>query len=155
VKTPDEYRQALEAAVREYEELGRKRREIDDRLAQLSQTIGTLNRLCGVAPTVFWGLTDACRLVLKNAGHPMTPTEIRDRLQGIGLDLSKYSSSLAAIHTVLKRLREAEELRFVQLESGRFAYEWDRPPKSQAMNESALARFEKKSGGARRKRGGK
>ena len=155
MKTPAEYRQALEAAVREYEELGRKRREIDDRLAQLSQTIGSLNRLCGVTPTVFWGLTDACRLVLRNAGHPMTPTEVRDRLQGIGLDLSKYSSSLAAIHTVLKRLRDAAEVRFVQLDPGKFAYEWERPPKSQAMNESALARFEKAAGGGRRKRTGK
>ena len=155
MKSDAEYRQALEAAAREYEELGKKKREIDDRLAQLSQTISTLNRLCGVTPTVFWGLTDACRLVLRNAGHPLTPTEVRDRLQSIGVDLSKYSSSLAAIHTVLKRLREADELRFVQLESGRFAYEWDRPPKSQAMNESALARFEKGPGGAKRKRTGK
>ena len=151
MKTADHYQQALEAAVREYEELGRKRREIDDRLAQLSQTIGTLNRLCGVTPTVFWGLTDACRLVLKNAGHPMTPTEVRDRLQGIGLDLSKYSSSLAAIHTVLKRLRDAAEVRFVQLDSGRFAYEWERPPQTPALNESALTRFERKT----RKRTGK
>ena len=155
MKSDGEYRQALEAAAREYEELGKKKREIEDRLAQLSQTISTLNRLCGVTPTVFWGLTDACRLVLRNAGHPLTPTEVRDRLQSIGVDLSKYSSSLAAIHTVLKRLREADELRFIQLESGRFAYEWDRPPKSQAMNESALARFEKSPGGARRKRTGK
>jgi hypothetical protein len=155
VKSDAEYRQALEAAGREFEELGKKKREIEDRLAQLSQTISTLNRLCGVTPTVFWGLTDACRLVLRNAGHPLTPTEVRDRLQSIGVDLSKYSSSLAAIHTVLKRLREADELRFIQLESGRFAYEWDRPPKSQAMNESALARFEKSPGGAKRKRTGK
>ena len=155
MKSDAEYRQALEAAAREYEELGKKKREIDDRLAQLSQTISTLNRLCGVTPTVFWGLTDACRLVLRNAGHPLTPTEVRDRLQSIGVDLSKYSSSLAAIHTVLKRLREADELRFIQLESGRFAYEWDRPPKSQAMNESVLARFEKSPGGAKRKRRGK
>jgi hypothetical protein len=150
VKTPDHYRQALEAAVREYEELGRKRREIDDRLAQLSQTIGTLNRLCGFAPSVFWGLTDACRIVLRNAGHPMTPTEVRDRLLGIGVDLSKYSSGLAAIHTVLKRLRDAAEVRFVQLESGKFAYEWARPPKSLALNETALSRLEAK---ARRRTG--
>jgi hypothetical protein len=151
VKTPAEYRQALEAAVREYEELGQTRRAIDERLAQLSHTIGTLNRLCGFAPNVFWGLTDACRLVLRCGGHPMTPTEVRDRLQGIGVDLAKYSSSLAAIHTVLKRLREANEVRFVQLDSGKFAYEWDRPPKTRALNEAALTRFEAKS----RKRHGK
>src|SRR5947208_15686431 len=89
--TTDEYRLALDAAVREYEQLGQQRREIDQRLAQLAQTIGTLNRLCGFVATVFGGLTDACRVVLKGAGHPMTPTEDRDGLAAIGLDLSKTS----------------------------------------------------------------
>jgi hypothetical protein len=150
--TAADYRQALEAAVREYEELGRQRQDIDKRLAQLAQTIGSLNRLCGFTANVFWGLTDACRVVLRNAGHPMTPTEMRDRLEAIGLDLSKYSSSLSAIHTVIKRLVQAQEVRLVELESGRFAYEWQRPPKSLALNEENLARFERRprSGPGRR-----
>ena len=77
------YQQALEAATREYQELQAKRQEIDDRLAQLAQTIGTLNRLCGFESTVQWGLTDACRIVLKAARRAMTPTEVRDRLEAI------------------------------------------------------------------------
>ena len=135
------YRAALDAAAREYEELSRQRREIDARLAQLAQTMGTLNRLCGFTATVFWGLTDACRVVLRGAGHPMTPLEVRDRLEAMGFDLSKYTSSLAAIHTVLKRLQEARELRFVELDSGKFAYEWQQAPArgSIALNESKLA----------------
>jgi hypothetical protein len=139
--TTDQYQAALAAAVREYEALGEQRREIDTRLAQLAQTIGTLNRLCGFTPTVYWGLTDACRLVLKGAGHPMTPMEVRDRLEAIGFDLSKYSNAVAGIHTVLKRLHEARELRFVELSSGRFAYEWQQAPArgALAMNESELA----------------
>ena len=116
--TTDQYRSALDAAVREYEKLGEQRREIDERLAQLAQTIGTLNRLCGLVPTVFWGLTDACRVVLKGVGRPMAPMEVRDRLLAIGFDLSKYANSLAAIHTVLKRLAEAGELRSVALDGG-------------------------------------
>ena len=122
--TTDEYRRALDAAVREYEGLGKQRKEIDERLAQLEQTIGTLNRLCGFVPTVFWGLTDACRVVLKGAARPMTPLEVRDRLEAIGFDLSKYSNSLAAIHTVLKRLHEAGEVLFVERPGGKFACEW-------------------------------
>ena len=121
--TVAQYRLALDAAVREYEELGAKRREIDERLAQLAQTIGTLNRLCGYVATVPWGLTDACRVVLHGAGRPMTPTEIRDRLEGIGFDLTKYANTLAAIHTVLKRLNESKEVIFVELEDGKFACE--------------------------------
>jgi len=137
----DQYRAALDAAAREYEALTQQRKEIDRRLAQLAQTIGTLNGLCGFTPTVFWGLTDACRVVLKGAGHPMTPLDVRDRLEAMGFDLSKYSSSIAAIHVVLKRLKEARELRFVELDSGKFAYEWQQAPArgAHALNESALA----------------
>ena len=143
VMTTDEYRLALDAAIGEYELLGQKRREIDQRLAQLAQTIGTLNRLCGFVSTVFWGLTDACRVVLKGAGHPMTPMEVRDRLEAIGFDLSKYSSSLAAIHTVLKRLHEAGELLFIELASGKFAYEWlQAPTRALAIDETELARLD-------------
>ena len=138
--------------MREYEELGQQRRDLDERLAQLSHTIGTLNRLCGFTPNVFWGLTDACRLVLRCGGHPMTPMEVRDKLQAIGVDLSKYSSSLAAIHTVLKRLRDASEVGFVQLESGRFAYEWHHPARSRAVNESTLTHFERPAPSRPRKR---
>jgi hypothetical protein len=137
-----DYRQALDAAIREYEQLGQQRRDIDKRLAQLAQTIGTLNRLCGFAPTVFWGLTDACRVVLRGAGHPMTPVDVRDRLEAMGFDLSKYASSLAAIHTVLKRLKDAGEIRYVTLGSGTFAYEWQRPPRSLAVSEAELADLE-------------
>src|SRR5689334_19333905 len=95
----DEYREALAAAVKEYEALGDQRRAIEARLAHLAETIGTLNRLLGYTPTVPLGLTDACRLVLR-AGAPMTPVDVRDRLLAIGVDLSVYSNELSAIHTV-------------------------------------------------------
>jgi hypothetical protein len=118
------YQQALEAATREYQELQAKRQEIDDRLAQLAQTIGTLNRLCGFESTVQWGLTDACRIVLKAARRAMTPTEVRDRLEAIGFDLTKYTNSLAAIHTVLRRLHDGGEVLFVERPRRKFACEW-------------------------------
>jgi hypothetical protein len=146
----DQYKSALDAAVHEYEELGRQRKEIDERLAQLEQTIGTLNRLCGFVPTVYWGLTDACRVVLKGAGYPMTPLEVRDRLEAIGFDLSKYSNSLAAIHTVLKRLNEGGEILFVERPGGKFACEW-RPVRAVAVKMSALIPVASKSTKRRKK----
>lgn len=126
VVATDDYAAALDAAIREYESLGDQRRVIDERLAQLAQTIGTLTRLLGHVPTVPLGLTEACRLVTR-AGVPMTPTEVRDRLKGIGFDLSVYANELSAIHTVLKRLNEAGELRIVPRASGKDAYLWQRP----------------------------
>ena len=98
--------------MKEFEALGQEKRAIDDRLAQLGQTIGTLTRLLGLTPTVPLGLTDACRMVLRR-GEPMTPIEVRDRLRAIGIDVSKYANDLAAVHTILKRLNQAGELRFI------------------------------------------
>ena len=124
--THDDYRRALESAVREYEELGERKRALETRLAEVAQTIGTLSRLCGLTPTVPMGLTDACRLVMRGAGVPMSPSDVRERLRTIGLDLSKYSNDLAAIHTILKRLNESGELRFVARGAGKHQYIWNR-----------------------------
>ena len=125
--TTDRYRGALDAAINEYEALGEQRRALDKRLAEVAQTIGMLSRLLGLEPTVPLGLTDGCRLVLRS-GVPMTPVDVRDRLATIGLDLSKYSSDLAAIHTVLKRLNEAGEIRLLARGPGKSAYLWNNPP---------------------------
>jgi hypothetical protein len=129
-------RTALAAAIEEYEALGAERRRIDARLSQLAQTIGTLSRLLGLTPTVPLGLTDGCRLALRS-GVPMTPVEVRDRLLEIGLDLSGYSNALAAVHTVLKRLNEAGEIRLVPRPDRRHAYLWH-TPRSGCSNARAL-----------------
>src|SRR5580765_7349513 len=123
--THEDYRRALEAATREYEELGARRQAIDKRLAELAQTIGTLSKLIGLTPTVPIGLTDAVRLIMRG-GVPMTPVEIRDRLHAIGFDVSKYVNDLAAVHTILKRLNESGEIRFVA-RSGKHQYVWNAP----------------------------
>ena len=102
-----EYLRALDAALRDYERGIAERAVLDARIAQLQQTINTLSRLCGLQPTVPWGLTDACRTLLRNAGRPLSAVEIRARLTSIGFDLNRYSNPLAAIHTVLKRLDES------------------------------------------------
>ena len=125
--TATDYRAALSAAIKEYEALGAQRRDIDKRLAQLAHTIGTLSRLLGLTPTVPMGLTDAIRLVMRGAGVPMTPVDIRDRLHAIGFDVSKYSNDLAAVHTILKRLNASGELRFIPRAPGRHEYTWNRP----------------------------
>jgi hypothetical protein len=105
-----EYRRALDAAVREYEKAIADRTQLDARIAQLQHSIAALTRLCGFEPTVSFGLTDACRLVLRNAAEPLTATQVRDRLVSIGLDLARYSNPLASIHTVLRRMRDGGEI---------------------------------------------
>src|SRR5579864_5385805 len=124
--TDSDYRRALEAATREYETLGEERRDIDRRLAELAQSIATLSRLLGFTPTVPLGLTDAVRMVVRGAGVPMTPVDVRDRLHAIGFDVSKYTNDLAAVHTILKRLNESGEIRFVPRAPGKHQYVWNR-----------------------------
>lgn len=136
--TADNYRAALDAAIKEYETLGDQRRTIDRRLSELAQTIGNLSRLLGLVPTVPLGLTDACRLVLRG-GLPMTPVDVRDRLLGIGMDLSVYANDLSAIHTVLKRLNEGGEVRLLPRPSGRNQYLWQAPPTAVAIGPEIAA----------------
>jgi hypothetical protein len=130
--TSEDYRTALSSAIKEYEALGEQRRDIDKRLAQLAQTIGTLSKLIGLTPTVPMGLTDAVRLAMR-AGVPMTPMDVRERLLAIGVDLSIYSSDLAVIHTVLKRLNEAGEIRLIPRPDKKHAYLWAAPPRVLAL----------------------
>jgi hypothetical protein len=122
--TADDYRRALDRAVEEYQTLTAERARLDARIGQLAQTIGTLTRLCGMVPTVPWGLTDACRMVLRSAGHPLSALEVRAQLEAMGFELSRYTSDLAAIHTVLKRLSGAGEVRFIARAWDKPAYEW-------------------------------
>ena len=108
--TSEDYRSALAAAIREYEALGEQRREIDARLSQLAQTIGTLSRLLGLTPTAPMSITDAIRLATRS-GVPMTPLDVRERLLSIGVDLSGYSNDLSVIHTVLKHISPENQQR--------------------------------------------
>ena len=130
--TSEDYRSALATAIEEYEALGEQRREIDARLSQLAQTIGTLSRLLGLTPTAPMSITDAVRLAMRS-GVPMTPLDVRERLLGIGVDLSAYSNDLAVIHTVLKRLNAAGELRIIPKPSGKNAYLWAKPARVIAL----------------------
>jgi hypothetical protein len=121
----DDYTRALDAACREYERLHAERAALDTRLAQVTESISTLNKLCGFVPTVPLGLTDACRMILRNAGTPMTATAVRDRLAAVGVNLDRYANALSAVHTVLKRMVEGGEASTpAQDETERVAYEF-------------------------------
>ncbi len=63
----------------------------------------------------------------------MTPLEVRERLLSIGVDLSTYANDLAVIHTVLKRLNEAGELRLIPKPNGKNAYLWAKPARVIAL----------------------
>jgi hypothetical protein len=72
-------------------------------------------------------MTDGVRFILRRAQRPMSAVDVRDELANWGFDMSKYANDLSAIHTVLKRLNKAGEVRFVARGAGSHAYEWHRP----------------------------
>jgi hypothetical protein len=125
----EDYRKALDTATRELESLAAQRAELDRRIGQLLQTVGSLMRLCNLTPTVPLGLTDGCRMVLRAAASPLTAVEVRAQLAAMGLDLSRYENDLAAIHTTLKRLNQSGEVRFIPQAWGKPAYQWMGAPR--------------------------
>lgn len=123
----DGYRKALDEALAEYARLVKERDATEERLGQLAQTIGALSKLCGLKASLPLGLTDACRLALRNAQRPLSPTELRDALTGMGFDLKRYASELAPIHTVLKRLHGSGEAEVVRGAEAKPSYAWKGP----------------------------
>jgi hypothetical protein len=123
----DDYVKAFEAATREMESLLQQRADLDHRILHVRQTLVSLSRLCGFTPTVSWGMTDGVRFILRRAQRPMSAIDVRDELVNWGFDMSRYANDLSAIHTVLKRLAKAGEIRFMARAAGSHAYEWMRP----------------------------
>ncbi len=135
--THEDYHKAFEAATREMETLLQQRADLEQRILHLRQTLVTLSRLCGYTPTVSWGMSDGIRFLLKRAGRPMTAVDIRDELSSWGFDLSKYANDLSVIHTTLKRLHKAGELRLVPRAAGSHSYEALRAPATVVVRDEA------------------
>jgi hypothetical protein len=93
-------------------------RELDDRekrIAVLERTVNFLAPLVGekavtAAAPENAGMTDSIREILRKSPEPITASEIRDSLEKLGFDMKSYSNPLATVHTVLRRLAEADEV---------------------------------------------
>ena len=139
----DDYKQPLKALQVELEDLLAKRAEIDRRIVKVRQAIVSLAHLSGedhasselrnlsqeeiestfLEPKL--RLVDALRWILKAAGKPLTPLEVRNELEKLGYDISK-TSLLSSIHITLGRIAEAGEAKEVK-EKGKKAYLWRNP----------------------------
>jgi hypothetical protein len=71
------------------------------------------------------GLTDAIRQAFKGSPTALAPPEIRERLQQLGLDITKYGNVLNSVHTVIGRLLGKGEIREAgQRANGQKVYLW-------------------------------
>jgi predicted nuclease with TOPRIM domain len=137
VKT--DWKNVLESARRDLDELRANRdeleaelNEVSGQIVQLEQLVASLHPMASEVPqeasimvegVADLELADAIREVLKQSDQYRTPRGVRDSLRASDYDLDQHTNALASIHGVLKRLvssREAE-----QLESkGKTYYRW-------------------------------
>ncbi len=105
----------LEKLQGERAELERQLEDREGQIAVLKRTVNFLAPLVGKEPTPSVppegaGMTDSVRDILRKSPEPLTASEIRDALERLGFDMKSYSNPLATIHTVLRRLTEADEV---------------------------------------------
>ena len=108
----ENYRKALDEARRELTETMRQQEEIEQRIVDLRQTVTTLSRLCGEEPDIEGqlGITDAVRMAVKSAPHPLTLTQVKEAVEEIGFPLWKQAAPLASVATILSRLVKGGEV---------------------------------------------
>ena len=135
----DIYKEALEAARTEFEELSNEESRLEDRLQEnrkrqvgLKKSIESLTVLVGEETderTV--GITAAIREVLRSLFEEkpksgFTPTGIRTHLQQRGFQIDAYKNPLAVIHTTLKRLADQNEIKTWEKDDKTY-YRWLEP----------------------------
>jgi hypothetical protein len=130
-----EYQKTLVKLKAEAAELIRQRQKIDTRLANLKQAMDGLDAViqqrgrprsgesvAGIEGQSSLGLSDSIREILRIAGTPLSPTEIRDRLvREMHFKPGQYANFLAVIHSTIRRLVMSKDVGFAEF-AGRTVY---------------------------------
>lgn len=103
------YKASYFAAIQELEQRRADLQAITERIAQLEETIRTLEPLAsedGEVPT--GSLPELCRQILMSQpGTGFTAVQVMEGLAQRGVDISTYSQPLAVLHTTLTRICKA------------------------------------------------
>jgi hypothetical protein len=121
------YAEALADARAELEALLATRDELEVRIARVRQSIAALAALCNEPAQPELGLTDAVRSVLRGSVEALAPTDVKERVEALGVKLSSHSNALASVHTVLRRLAQSGEARSTQGYGAKTVFWWQRP----------------------------
>ena len=131
--------EVVRAAQNELDTLMRQRTEIMKRIGAVKQTLVGLTAIFDCTALMreisgsdgteamgshLTGLTNACRMALLQAGVPLRPHQVRDRLRFQGLSLENHRDPVATVTTVLRRLGQYGEARAVILPDGKRAWQW-------------------------------
>jgi NADPH-dependent ferric siderophore reductase len=110
----ERYKSDLEEATSKLNDLLVFRETLEARIAKQKKIVAALRELVKSdeeVPTgerLVDGITDACRTVLRAAGRPLLPIEVRDGVQMLGLP--PQENLLASVYTVLRRLKQSGEV---------------------------------------------
>jgi hypothetical protein len=129
------YRRDLQAHKRALASLLNERKKIDEQIARLQPLINHLEGLChelgdraardtAAKAAMTTGLTNAARVTLEEAFGPLTPADLKHRMEAKGFDFSHYSLPLSSLHVVLQRLVKAGQVKVVPQKGGKKAYQW-------------------------------
>jgi len=125
----------------EREQLGdllRQREELETKIAKQLTRVAALSSLSDegrvgkMMETELGGLTNACRVAFRAAGDKgLIPTEVRSALERLQFPTRSHKNILSSIHTVIRRLLEAGEIRKAihDIHDGRdeSVYQWALP----------------------------
>jgi hypothetical protein len=119
----------------EIHELVRQRTEIDNKILGFETMIKGLDRIergaqekyklapfplpDNLAGLLKAGLTDAIRLILRDAIHPLTPRQMRERLEMYGYTKLPVKNPMAAVHGVIRRMLEAGDVKEIPDATGK------------------------------------
>jgi hypothetical protein len=116
----DQYRQQIGRALRDLMQWADQKREAEQQMSKLRNLIiANANLLPDHERTIFMqqangsfsGFTDTIREIFRTHPTGLTPTKVRDKLVEAGFDLSAQSNPMASIHSVIRRLIEAGQIR--------------------------------------------
>ena len=113
------YKAELERERMGLAELLRQREALATRIAKRQTRVAALAALCEASGEIddmtemdLGGLTNACRTAFRAAGGKgLMPTEVRGALERLRFPTQTHKNILASIHTVIRRLEEAGEIR--------------------------------------------
>jgi hypothetical protein len=143
------FRNSLVEARRKLELAQAERDALNVRIANLERLVETLAAECDsevqdamrtdkplAAENSF---NNAIEFALRGAKIGLTPVEVRDKMEALGYDFSKYESDpLASIHTLLKRFVKKGLVTVNRLPHNRTEYKWA-GDSNKAGRESAYA----------------
>jgi hypothetical protein len=148
-------REALVELLRQREELGTKIAKQQTRVAALAALCEETEEVGSMTEMDLGGLTNACRTAFRAAGNRgLMPTEVRTALEQLRFPTRTHKNILASVHTVIRRLEQAGEVRKAihDIHDGadRSVYQWAGPNYG-ASNSLANQMADAERGRSRRK----